>query len=518
MRYGEVEPALAENCLLAHSLQSGALRLAKGKRLSREDVSALRAAGCGPIMVAILEPGDVHEDEAALRAAGPLVGAHLEARPAHGGRVNLHATTRGVLCFDAGDVDALNLIDEALTLATAPAHALIEQGEIVATIKVIPYAASERALMAWSRAKPMRIAPLAPLKVGLIQTRAGALKESVLDKTARITAARVEALGGALAGEARVAHKTAELANAIQQRLAAGDDLVLICGASAVADRQDVGPAAIVACGGVVEHFGMPVDPGNLMLIGRVGAKPALVMPGCARSPQPNGFDAILRMVFAREPVSREKIARMGVGGLLHDALWRPAPRLLQAPAAMDAGPKIAAVILAAGRSSRMGAHKLTLDLLGKPLLSHVVDKVKRAGFCSVTLVLGHRAAETRALFEDQQIDFVVNERFAEGLSTSLQCGVGALPQDVDGAMIFLGDMPDVEVDLIGKMIAAFDPANMRSIVTPMRAGRRGHPVLWGKAFFPALIEKTSGIPARGICSANSPTGSWKSRPATTAC
>ena len=259
MRYDEVQPALAENTLLAHSLQVGALRLPKGKSLTRDDVFALEAVGCGPIMVAILEPGDVHEDEAARRAAAPLVGANLEARPVHGGRVNLHATTRGLLCFDAADINALNLIDEAITIATAPSHALIEEDEIVATIKVIPYAAPEQALQAWeSAARAMRIAPLVPLKVGLIQTRAGSLKESVLDKTLRITAARVEALGGALVGEIRTAHETGPLARAIDGRLAAGDDLVLICGASAVADRQDV-DRGDRRSGGVIDYFGMPV-------------------------------------------------------------------------------------------------------------------------------------------------------------------------------------------------------------------------------------------------------------------
>jgi molybdenum cofactor cytidylyltransferase len=237
----------------------------------------------------------------------------------------------------------------------------------------------------------------------------------------------------------------------------------------------------------------MPVDPGNLMLVGRIGAVPVLVMPGCARSPQPNGFDFILRMVFAGETIARADIARMGVGGLLREALWRPAPRAQTEPADMEQKPKIAAIILAAGRSSRMGAHKLTLDLDGKPLLRHVVDKVKLAGFASITMVLGHRAAETRALFEGEPIHFVENPRFAEGLSTSLQCGIAALGPEADGAMIFLGDMPDVEPALVEKMLAAFDPVNMRAIVTPMREGRRGHPVLWGKSFFPALLEKTAG-------------------------
>ena len=299
-----------------------------------------------------------------------------------------------------------------------------------------------------------------------------------------------------------------------------GDDLVLICGASAVADRQDVGPAAIVASGGVIDYFGMPVDPGNLMLIARIGGDSG------SRHARLRAFAAgqWVRLhpahgVRPRADFARYNVARMGVGGLLREALWRPAPRLQTEPTAMDAKPNIAAVILAAGRSSRMGAHKLTLDLGGKPMLRHVVDKVWQGGFCSIAMVLGHSAEETRALFENEGIDFVVNEHFAEGLSTSLQCGVAALPEDVDGAMIFLGDMPDVEPELIARMIAAFDPANMRSIVTPMRA-RDGAAIRCSgpRPSSRRLIERTSAIPAPGTCSANSPIRWSRSRRATMAC
>jgi molybdenum cofactor cytidylyltransferase len=499
MRYEKRLPEQAEGALLAHSLHYDRVKLPKGLRLASAEISLLKGAGVGPIMVAVLEDGDVHEEEAAWRIAAPLVGANLEAREAHGGRVNLHATRRGLLVFDPEDVFKLNQIDESLTVATAPVHALVEAGEIVATLKVIPFAAPHRAVLAWEQAaKPWRVAELRALRASLIQTRAGALKASVLEKTMRVTKDRIEALGGALVAQTLTSHATAELAQALQARLSAGDDLVLICGASAVSDRRDVGPSAIVACGGVVDHFGMPVDPGNLMLIGRVGATPVLVLPGCARSPTPNGFDAILRLVFAGEKIQRADIARMGVGGLLHEALWRPAPRE-QTRASVDQGgtgegkAKIAAIILAAGRSSRMGAHKPMLDIDGKPLLRHVLDKAKAAGFADIVVVTGHRAEETRALFKGETIRFVVNDRYAEGLSTSLQAGVRALTEDIDAAMIFLGDMPDVDLALISRMVAAFDPAALRSIVVPIRDGRRGHPVLWARAFFPALVERTAG-------------------------
>ncbi|MBB4199250.1 hypothetical protein CCR94_21085 [Rhodoblastus sphagnicola] len=490
MRYDKRTPEQAEGALLAHSQHIAGAKLPKGLRLTSKIIAELKAAGAGPILVAVLEDGDIHEDEAARRIAAPLVGEDFFARDAEGGRVNLHAARRGLLCFEPDEICRLNLIDESLTVATVLEKTLVEAGEIVATFKVIPFAAPEQAVIAWEQAaKPWRIAALRPLRASLIQTQAGGPKPSVIEKTARVTKNRVETLDGALVAQARTAHATADLAQALQTRLSAGDDVILICGASAASDRKDVAPMAITACGGVIEHFGMPVEPGNLMLIGRVGATPVVVMPGCARAPTPNGFDAILRLVFAGEAISRQDIARMGVGGLLREA---PSPRE-QTRAEVNTKPKIAAVILAAGRSSRMGAHKPALDLDGKPLLRHVLDKAKAAGFSDIVVVLGHRAEETRALFEGETLRFVVNPRYAEGLSTSLQAGVRALTDDIDAAMIFLGDMPDVDLALIGRMVQAFDPAALRAIVVPMREGKRGHPVLWAKTFFPALIERTHG-------------------------
>jgi len=486
MRYETRAPGQAEGALLAHSQTIAGVKRPKGLRLTRQHIAEFAAAGVGPLRVAVLEDGDVHEDEAARRIAAPLLGEDFFARAAEGGRVNLHAARRGLLCFDPDEICRLNLIDEALTLATAPPKTLVEPGEMVATLKVVPFAAPESAVAAWEQvAKPWRIAALRPLRASLIQTQGP--KASVIEKTVDVTRNRIERLGGALVAQARTAHATADLAQALQMRLGAGDDLVLICGASAASDRKDVAPAAIVACGGVIEHFGMPVEPGNLMLIGRVGATPVLVMPGCARTPAANGFDAILRLVFAGELISRQDIARMGVGGLLRDAL-RQKTRV-----EVETKPKIAAVILAAGRSSRMGAHKLTLDLDGKPLLRHVLDKAKAVGFADIVVVLGHRAEETRAVFASETLRFVVNPRHAEGLSTSLQAGVRALTDDIDAVMIFLGDMPDVDLALIERMIQAFDPEALRAIVVPMRAGKRGHPVLWAKTFFPALIARTHG-------------------------
>lgn len=496
MKFVTVAVADAAGAILAHALRLPGLVLDKGKPLESEALARLIRAGVEQVTVARLEPGDVPEDRAAARVSRDLAGPGVIAREAHAGRVNLCATARGLLLFDAARIDALNSVDEAITIATLPLREWVEPGQTLATIKVNPYAVGEAVVATWeAAASPLRVAPFQPLRASLIQTVAPGLKPSVLDKTARATRQRLEALGGALVADIRSAHEREGLARDIRRRIAEGDDLVLICGATSTADRQDVVPAAIVAAGGRIEHFGMPVDPGNLLALGAIDAVPVIGMPGCARTSQLNGFDHVLRLAMAGQPVGAAEIRSMGVGGLLKDAAWRATSRASgdERPARGRAPSRIAAVVLAAGQSSRMGENKLTLPLDGKPLLRHVADAIRLSRIASVHVVLGHQAESVRALFCPDEARFVLNEDYRDGLSTSLRAGIAALPADVDAAMIFLGDMPDVDPVLIDRMVDAFDPQQMREIVLPKRNGRRGHPVLWGRRFFPFLLEKTSG-------------------------
>jgi molybdenum cofactor cytidylyltransferase len=495
MKFATVPIDQAEGALLAHAIRLPQLFIAKGRPIAAEDIALLRAAGVQSVAVALIEDGDVVEDVAAARVARLLAGRGIAAREANDGRCNLCAVFQGLLHFDPGGVDALNHIDEAITLGTLPVHEPVEQGAIVATIKVNPYAVAEDVVAAWEQAAaPLSVAPFRPHRVSLIQTMAPGLKASVLEKTSHATRERLEAFGSALCTDLRAPHEEQALARAIAQRRSAGDDLILICGACSIADRKDVVPAAIELAGGRVDHYGMPVDPGNLLLLGGFGDIPVIGMPGCARTPQLNGFDYVLRLVLAGLSVGREEIMSMGVGGLLRDIPWRARtttdPTFGRKP---PASPRIAAVVLAAGQSSRMGTNKLAEELDGKPVLRHVVDTILAARVENVVVVLGHQAEEMRALLASGDVECVVNERYRKGLSTSLKAGIAALPEDIEGAMIFLGDMPDIDASLIARLIGAFDPARMRAIVVPQRGGRQGNPVLWGRAFFPTLLEKTHG-------------------------
>ena len=325
MIFAAVPLAAANGALLAHGQTVGALRWVKGRILSADDLAVAAAAGLTRLTVARLDPGDVPEAAAAQMLGAALSGANVTARPPAHGRVNLAAAAAGLLLFESAAVDALNAVDEALTLGTLPPHTRVAAGDLIATIKVIPYAVPGATLArATQVAMPFCVAPFRATAVELIHTRLPGTTDKAIAKAESVTRARLEALGATVVGSRNCAHDVA----ALTALLAATSDaaIVLVAGASATVDRGDVIPAAIVAAGGAVDRLGMPVDPGHLLCLGRVAGRVVIGLPGCARSPRRNGFDWVLERLVAGLPVTGQDIASMGVGGLLPETP-RPLPR-----------------------------------------------------------------------------------------------------------------------------------------------------------------------------------------------
>ena len=258
--------------------------------------------------------------------AKAVAGQGVRVDRAFTGRANLFAEHPGVLVVERDAIDRLNRVDEAITFATLPAFKPVVEGEMIATVKIIPFAVADSARKAALKvaSKPfVRVAPYKIRKVGVVSTILPGLSAKVVDKTLKITQERLAPAGATIVAERRVPHDQAALAKALNEVLKEGAELVVVFGASAIADRRDVIPAAVEAIGGKIEHFGMPVDPGNLMLIGQAKGQPVLGAPGCARSPKENGFDWVLQRIMAGERVTRSDITALGVGGLLMEIVQR---------------------------------------------------------------------------------------------------------------------------------------------------------------------------------------------------
>ena len=509
MKFGEVPLDQAEGAILVHSLRlpSGALK--KGRVLTRDDLARLEEAGVTRVVVARPERGDVGEDEAADFVAARIAGGGVVKGSAFTGRCNLFAGENGLLDVNTEAINAVNAVDEAITVATLPQRALVTPKQLIATVKIIPFAVAQRRLdeaaaVLEKHSGALKVAPFRPLHAGLLQTRLTGTRESVLDKTTRVMARRLSSLGGRLVEERRCAHTAAGVEEAVGGLIRSGVNLVLIVGASAITDRRDVVPAAIVAGGGEIVHFGMPVDPGNLILVARRGQVPVLGLPGSARSPQYNGVDEILRSLSAGLPVNPATISALGVGGLLKETPDRPLPRSAGDAVSLRSSPRVFAVVLAAGQSRRMGkTNKLLVAVNGVPLVRRVVDSAAASACEGVVVVTGYEDSQVEAALQGSDVKTVRCADYAEGLSASLKTGIGALPEDCDAALICLGDMPDVTRAHMDRLIAAFDPRERRSVCVPTFRGKRGNPVLWDRRFFSELVELRGDVGARHLIGAH---------------
>src|SRR5438128_4170366 len=433
MKFGAVPVAEALGAIAVHSIRQGGLVLKKGTLIGTAEVVALQAAGIAEIVVARLEPGDVSEDAAAAEIAAALAGEGVRVDRAFTGRANLFAEAAGVLVVERDAIDRLNQVDESITFATLPAYKPVVAGEMIATVKIIPFAvarqARDAALEVVRAAAPLiRVAPYRIRKIGIVSTLLPGLASKVVDKTLKVTAERIEPAGATIVAERRVPHEQRALAKAIGEVLDAGAELVIVFGASAIADRRDVIPAAVEAIGGRIEHFGMPVDPGNLLLIAAARGRPVLGAPGCARSPKENGFDWVLMRLLAGLEVPRQAITGLGVGGLLMEIVTRPQPR--EEPVTAG-GRRIAALVLAAGRSTRMGGpNKLIAEISRRPLVRIAAEEALASRADPVIVVAGHQRAEIEKALAGLPVQIVHNPAHPARLGTSLRTGIAAVPAD----------------------------------------------------------------------------------------
>ena len=500
MKFGPASPPEAVGGVTVHTLRQGPLVLKKGTTIGPAEVEALNKAGVKEIVVVRLEDGDVSEDTAAASIARAVTGEGIHVERAFTGRANLFAARAGVLVIDRAAVDRINGIDEAITFATLPAFKPVVEGEMIATVKLIPFGVEAKLRDAAVKAagqSALRVAPYVIKRVGVVSTLLPGLAAKVVDKTLRVTAERLAPAGATIIGERRVPHEEAALAPAIKEMLALGAELVIVFGASAIADRRDVIPAAITDIGGAIEHFGMPVDPGNLLLIGSAGGVPVLGAPGCARSPVENGFDWVLMRLLAGIKVTRTELMGMGVGGLLMEIVTRPQPR---AEPKIEGDHHVAAVILAAGRSTRMGGpNKLLAELSGKKLVRIATEQALASKASEVIVVTGHQADLVEQALQGLKVKFVRNPDFAGGLASSVKAGISAVSTDADSAVVCLGDMPLIDFGLIDRLIDAFAPDRGNLIVVPVADGRRGNPVLWSRRFFKELMTLDGDIGARHL-------------------
>jgi molybdenum cofactor cytidylyltransferase len=504
MKLNRLAPQNAVGHLSVHAHKIPQGKIQKGQIITESDADDLAKAGIDEITCAVAEQGDIDENTAAERLARHLTGAGIIPGKASTGRINFTTKHLGVVRYDRGSLSRINAIDEGITLALVQHNQLLAPGDMIATLKIIPFYVSADSVSRIEKiisGDPLfSLHPLKAKKTWLIQSRFDHQSDNFIAATERVTAARVDQLGSTMIGNSSVAHDRGDLVAAIKAASDAGAEIILIAGASAIADRHDVIPEAVIEAGGVVDHFGLAVDPGNLLMLGHIDKKLVIGMPGCARSPKLNGLDWVMQLHLAGIDLDREELSEMAAGGLLMEIASRPMPRALVARKPKRA--RIEGVLLAAGMSNRMGdENKLLAEISGTPMIRHIAETMKQSRLDNITVILGHDAEAVSAALDGIEARLVFNPDYRKGQSTSLRTALNHLDAATTDVMVFLGDMPLVDSAAVDRLIAAHAKTENRPscITLPVIEGQRGNPVIWGESFFAEIAGITGDTGARPL-------------------
>lgn len=504
MWFGELPTVDATGAILAHSIRLSSRRIKKGSVLDGELIRLLLDNGHHHVTVARLDDADIPEDNAAILVANAVAADGVVVDKAHTGRVNLFAAHDGLLCFDRDSILGVNSFSEAITFSTLPENTWVLAGRMIATCKIITYgvrrAAVEQVIEAATDV--VTVKPPSEHQALLIQTCLPSLKSSVLDKTRVVTENRLGARSAVLANECRCDHDISALCELLMNEVDEHSDWILIVGASAISDRRDVIPAAIEAAGGSIVRFGLPVDPGNLLLLGELAGATVIGLPGCARSPKYNGLDQLLDRLACKVPIDNHWLNSLGVGGLLTEMIDRPQPRLKIDSNTGSAKPVITGLVLAAGSSRRAGStNKLLVEVDGLSMVRTVVNAACHSRLDHVVVVTGHQHELVEAQLAGTTAKHFYCPSHASGLAHSLSHGISRVGA-TDAVMVCLGDMPHVSERLINQIVEEISErgANVSdSIVVPVVDGKKGNPVVVGNAFFDTLLQHTGDTGAKTL-------------------
>ena len=308
--------------VLTRDLSVGGQRWVKGRRLTADDLLALAAAPAAPqVTVLLAEPGELHEDEAAIRLAKAVAGENLDARGPNQSRLDLVASAAGVVNVMVDELDRINRLDP-LEIFTVFDGQIVERGDLVASVKVAPHIVDGGIIAAAARlagfgSQPVVwVAPFLPRRVGVVVKET--IRAQARAKFEASVRAKVEGLGSKIV-EIVYVEDDADAVETAVARFTRGTEIAdfILTAGSASTDPRDTFFAAIAALGGRVIRRGVPAHPGSMLWLARVGGTSILGLPTCGAYSKATAVDLLLPRLLAGEPASERTVAKLGHGGIL---------------------------------------------------------------------------------------------------------------------------------------------------------------------------------------------------------
>ena len=330
MIFGEFKTESSLNGILSSSLviykNKDLIKVKKGTIIDRPLINLLLKNNIKSITCAKLDEEDVEENKAVYEISKNIVSneqSNLNVQNPRQGRCNIISNIDGLLVFDPDQLFSINSVTDEIGVASLKPYSYIKKNQIIASIKAIPFGINKKILKKVLNTSNncFKILPFLKKNVHLIQSHNQNTPKKVLEKTVDITKKRLLSCGVTKILEKKCNHETEILSSEIQKSISENADLILVFGASAICDKNDVVPKSLKKNNGKILRLGMPVEPGNLILLGEINNINKKIyfigMPGCARSPKENGVDWILWRFFCGLGISNDNINYMGNGGLL---------------------------------------------------------------------------------------------------------------------------------------------------------------------------------------------------------
>ncbi len=311
-----------EGRVLVHDLGPN---LRKGAVLTAADLDAVRAVR--EVHLVELEPGDVHEDEAARRLAAALLVPGLEAKPPTQSQARLVASRRGLVRVRAELVDAINALGSVSVFTVMDGQAVTE-GDEVAGCKVTPVAVPGRLLdevevICRARGPVVELVPFLPLRTFVVATER--LKPKARELFRAAVTRKLGWYGAEVIAVREVARTPEAVAAAYREATALGAQLVLFAGASAI-DPLDPAYAELATTGGELLQVGAPMHPGSMLWLGRLREAAVDGVASCAGFGRSSSLDLLLPFVFAYGRADANDLLRLGHGGLIESGAGRRFP------------------------------------------------------------------------------------------------------------------------------------------------------------------------------------------------